>query len=234
MIFRMIRRINEHIIFYLFRRRQIRKKNILEKKAYVDPLSTLEGFNKIGAYSSVQKSDIGYASYCGKYCNIQNTKIGKYCSIGAHLTIIRGQHPIHKNVSTHPSFFSTRKQCGMTYVDKNLFVEEKWADEEGKYSVVIGNDVWIGTNVSILEGIKIGDGAVIGAGAMVVKDIEPYSIYGGVPAKMIKKRFTEPQIDFLCKDKWWDKDETWIKEHLPLFLNIDQYIEVVASEEEIP
>ena len=70
----------------------------------------------------------------------------------------------------------------------------------------IGNDVWIGLNATILDGVTIGDGAIVAAGAVVTKDVPPYAVVAGVPAKIIKYRFTESQIDFLLKFRWWEKD----------------------------
>ena len=83
--------------------------------------------------------------------------------------------------------------------------------------------MWIGNNAIIKYGIKIGDGAIIGSGAMVTKDVEPYSIVGGVPAKIIKYRFTQEQIEFLLNFKWWDKDLDWLKKNKHLFENFGEF-----------
>src|SRR5690606_1387233 len=83
-----------------------------------------------------------------------------------------------------------------------------------KGDTVIGNDVWIGQNVTIMPGIKIGDGAIIAANSTVVKNVEPYAIYGGNPAEFIKKRFRDETIQLLLKLKWWDWDEEKIFNHL--------------------
>ena len=91
--------------------------------------------------------------------------------------------------------------------------------------VTIGNDVWIGANVTIVNGVTIGDGAVIGANSIVTKDIPPYSIYGGVPAKCIRMRFEQNQIDFLLKLKWWNMDEEWIRSNSLLFSDVNCLME---------
>lgn len=91
---------------------------------------------------------------------------------------------------------------------------------ENNFSVEIGNDVWIGDNVILIAGIKIGNGAIIGAGSIVTKDILPYSIVAGNPAKEIRKRFSKEEIEFLEKLEWWNKDETWIKENIKNFSDI--------------
>ena len=85
--------------------------------------------------------------------------------------------------------------------------------------------MWIGYNVTILGGVSIGDGAIVAAGAVVTKDVEPYTIVGGVPAKPLKKRFTDEQIEFLLGFKWWEKDREWIKENKDYFLNIENLME---------
>jgi len=83
-----------------------------------------------------------------------------------------------------------------------------------KGDTVIGNDVWIGQYVTIMPGIKIGDGAIIAANSTVVKNVEPYTIYGGNPAKLIKKRFSDEKIEFLLKIQWWNWDEEKIFNNL--------------------
>ena len=88
----------------------------------------------------------------------------------------------------------------------------------------IGNDVWIGANAIVLDGVTIGDGAIISAGAIVNKNVPPFSIYGGVPARLIRFRFEENEIEFLKKFKWWDKDLNWIKTHTPYFKDIKELI----------
>ena len=126
-----------------------------------------------------------------------------------------GKHPVHF-VSTHPAFYSSHKQF-ITFADKNDYFEEY-------EKVTIGNDVWIGTRVMIIDGVSIGDGAIIAAGAIVTKNVEPYSIVGGVPAKLIRNRFNDQDIEFLKKFKWWNKDFEWIKSNYYKFKNIELFI----------
>ena len=90
-------------------------------------------------------------------------------------------------------------------------ITEAW---DNKGDIVIGNDVWIGYEAVILAGVTIGDGAVIGARAVVTKDIPPYTIVGGVPAKPIRKRFSQETIDLLLKIKWWNWPEERIRQHI--------------------
>ncbi|PCE62606.1 hypothetical protein B7P33_18410 [Sediminicola luteus] len=168
-------------------------------------------------------SELGFASYIGESSNLKKCKIGKYTSIGPDVKCVFGNHPTHTFVSTHPAFFSTRQQSGFTFVEEQLFDEFAIPLEKGKpYTIEIGNDVWIGARVTILDGVKIGDGAIIASGSLVNRDIEPYTIVGGIPAKEIKKRFKQEHIEFLKALAWWEKDYEWIKSKSHLFHDIEE------------
>ena len=169
----------------------------------------------------VFSGSIGYGSYIGADTKLPNTVIGRYCSISWNVQLIAGQHPTKLFVSTHPAFFSNLRQAGFTYVSENIFDEYKFVDNQKRFLLKIGNDVWIGANTTILEGVSIGDGAIIGAGSVVTKDIPPYAIAGGNPAKVIRYRFTEDEIKFLLEYQWWNKDRQWIECHAQLFSDIN-------------
>lgn len=205
----------------LYYRIKFAKKNlVLHKRAYITGRdSYFEGYNCIGS-NSLFHGTIGYGSYIGKDSELDAT-IGRYCCISNRVYTVSGTHPTKDFVSIHPSFYSTKKQSGFSYVTKDTFEETRQNPIDCRTSVYIGNDVWIGCNVTILGGIKIGDGAIIAAGAVVTSDVEPYSIVGGVPAKPIKKRFTDEQIEFLIDYKWWDKSPTWLAENYSLLQNIE-------------
>lgn len=138
-----------------------------------------------------------------------------------------GSHPTSVFVSIHPAFYSIRKQSGFTYVDKEKFSDFQYIDTDSKISVDIGNDVWIGSGVKIMEGVTIGDGAVVAAGAIVTKDVPPYAIVGGVPAKVLKYRFEKDEIEKLLEIRWWDKGEAWIKEHVEEFEDIKVFLKMM-------
>lgn len=185
----------------------------------------LEGKNVINSSSNISSSNVGYATFLGSNCYLPKCKIGRFCSIAPNVRIVVGNHPTSLFVSTHPSFFSTIKQAGFTYVRSNKFIECSYSDLDKSYYVDIGNDVWIGSNVTLLNGITIGDGAIVATGAVVTKNLEPYYIYGGVPAKKIGQRFNDSQISYLKEFKWWNKPEEWIKINSEIFIDIDVFIE---------
>lgn len=161
----------------------------------------------IGSQSFVLNSKIGDYSYLNSNVKIRDSIIGKFCSIGPGVKIVLGNHPTDM-VSTHPSFYSNNKPF-LTFSDKMYFEEYK--------SVTIGNDVWIGEDVLIPGGVKIGDGAIITSRAVVTKDVEPYSIVGGIPAKLIKYRFDEDTRAKIANSKWWDNDDKWFKANFKKF-----------------
>lgn len=188
--------------------------------------TVFEGYNFLGEGSSLYKSYIGRLSYIANHTRLDNVHIGRYCSIGQNVTVVSGRHPSKKMVSTHPAFFSCDNSVtNIHYFNKNMFDEHVYV-EDG-YSVKIGSDVWIGSQVNILEGVTIGDGAIIAAGAMVTKDVEPYSIVGGVPAHLIRKRFTDEQIEALINFKWWNKSDKWIEKYSKDFLDIDLFVQKI-------
>ncbi len=155
--------------------------------------------------ATILNSKINDFSYVGCNSIINYTEIGKFTCIGPDVKIGLGNHPVKNFISLHPVFYSTLAQVGITFSDKNYFKEYD--------KTYIGNDVWIGAGVIIKNGVVIGDGAIIAAGAVVTKDVEPYSIVGGIPAKLIKMRFNDMEIKELGVLRWWDKNIQWLKKN---------------------
>ncbi|MGF1587431.1 MAG: CatB-related O-acetyltransferase [Bacteroidales bacterium] len=183
-----------------------------------------EGGNVIGKNSEIRNSKLGYGTYISGQTKLNNVEIGRFCSIGQHVDNNFAQHPSAIWVSTHPSFFSTKKQAGFCFVTDQKFEEIKYCGKTSQTINIIGNDVWIGNYVKILPGLKIGDGAIIATGAVITKDVEPYTIVGGVPAKLIKYRFEKHQIQWLLSFKWWHKELVWIKSQAENFSDINNFI----------
>jgi len=192
-------------------------KNIIKRSAIAlgikkvkDPLPV--GHYRLHGNAEAKDSTIGNYTYVSPGTLIQSADIGKFCSIGPYTVIGYGNHPANF-ISTSPMFYHTGKIFGKTFALKEAF--------ETYERVTIGNDVWIGANVYIKNGISIGDGCVIAAGAAVVKDVPPYAIVGGVPAKLIRYRFTEDIIKGLLKIKWWNWSDDMLREKQPYFITHD-------------
>ena len=191
---------------------ELKTHSVMEGASYLNKGSVLEGRNYIGRGSRLSNVRVGYGSVVNRDCDLTNTVIGKYCSLGSRIVTELGSHPLDgKHVALHTAFYSTGAVHGYTYAARNTYADEKYIDKDRRIQVVIGNDVWIGNDVSIVEGVTIGDGAAVAAGSVVTKDLEPYGIYGGVPAKKIRSRFPEDKVDILLKSKWWDRDEDEIR-----------------------
>lgn len=158
---------------------------------------------------------LGDFSYIAKNSNVSHCKIGKFCSIGPNFCCGLGIHPT-KGISTAPMFYSTARQNGITLSKENKVEESK--------QTVIGNDVFIGANVTALDGVIIGDGAIIGAGAVVTRDIPPYAIAVGVPAKVVKYRFDETTIKELLENQWWNGDDEVLKQVEHDFWDVDEFL----------
>ena len=204
------------------------KKCIVEKGAYIDKRCVIEGNNRFCGGTRLIDCKIGRCTYFNTGSTFYHAVIGRYSSIGSNVKTINGRHPTSVFVSTFPAFFSTAKQAGFTYVDRNKYDEYLYIRDH--YSIEVGNDVWIGSDVRIMGGLSIGDGAIIAAGAVVVKNVPPYAIVGGVPAHIIRYRFTDNQICSLLKFKWWEKDEDWIRAHADDFEDIDEFFSSIEGE----
>lgn len=149
--------------------------------------------------------------------------IGNFCSIAQNVTVYLGGNHRHDFVTTYP--FGLIHENIFNFIGKHPMTK--------KEDVIIGNDVWIAENVIIMSGVTIGDGAVIANNSHVVKDVEPYSIVGGNPAKFIKYRFSKEQIENLLKIKWWYWNDDKINKFKSLFTNIDEFIKTALEMDKI-
>ena len=186
--------------------------------SFIGPDVILEGHNFIGRFCHIKRSKIGKYSYIGNSCEFSNTNIGSFCSISNNVKIVIGSHPSSDWVSTHPLFYSTTTYVGKGFLKENRF--EEYRKTPNGYICEIGHDVWIGASVNILQGVSIGDGAIIGTNSLVTKDIPPYSIAVGIPARIIRKRFKEDDIELLESLQWWNWEKDRIKYFARYFKNI--------------
>ncbi len=159
--------------------------------------------------------DLGDYSYIGDGTRVIRAEIGRFCSIAGSVQIGLGNHPSGM-VSTSPAFYTNHNAV------RTQWVEHPPEFEEYKQTV-IGNDVWIGTRAMVRDGVAIGHGAIIGAGAVVTKDVEPYAVMAGVPARMIRKRFDDETVEKLLKLNWWDWPENEIRRNAGLFSDIGRF-----------
>lgn len=177
--------------------------------------SSFEGANSVGSNSTI-KGNWGYGSYCGNNCHLQGN-VGRFCSFGSNCKTIFWSHPTtYPFVSTSPIFYSLRKQCGSTFADSQKF-------NEINTPPIFGNDIWVGSDVTFIGSIKIGDGAIILTGAVVTKDVLPYQIVGGIPAKPIGFRYNKKDCEFLIQSKWWSYPIEWFKENWNIFNDFNEF-----------
>ncbi|WP_448699637.1 CatB-related O-acetyltransferase [Mucilaginibacter sp. AW1-3] len=174
-------------------------------------------YNWLGRYSQIYNCNFGDFSYCGDNCSISNANIGKFCSIGPNVRIAPGKHPSSTHISTHPATFNNQPNFLKSFIGRDTY---KSFEE-----VTIGNDVWIGANCLIVDGVSIGHGSIIAANSVVNKNVGDYELVGGVPAKLIKKRFKDEDIDNLLKIKWWDKGDEWIQRNIEQFSSVEEFID---------
>ncbi|MDB2414825.1 CatB-related O-acetyltransferase [Rickettsiales bacterium] len=155
-----------------------------------------------------------YLDDADKKKDVDRLIIGKYCSIASGVKFMLGGNQGHRHdwLATYP----------LEIIEDTKNTKRKMpAGYLGKGDTVIGNDVWIGFEALIMPGVKIGDGAVIAARAVVTKDVEPYTIVGGNPAKLIRKRLNNQDIDFMLDIKWWDWHEDKIRENIDALRKCD-------------
>lgn len=192
--------------------------------ANVSMCSTFEGMCKIYRYTSF-KGHLGMGSYIANNCDL-SAYIGRFTSIAPYVRCNYGVHPCQAPfVSASPCFYSlnpSHSQCGSTFATEQLMNEFSLIDAKRGIALSIGNDVWIGEGAFLVGGIVIGDGAVVLAHAVVTKDVPPYAIVGGVPARIVKYRYDTDTIQWLLKIKWWNNSKEWFVENWRLIVDIEK------------
>lgn len=164
---------------------------------------------------------IGNFSYVSNDSRLFNVEVGNFCSIGPHVQIGLAPHPSRIFVSTYPAFYSEcNAGCPLAFSENKIF-------NDAMPITIIANDVWIGTNIIIPGGIRIGTGAIVAASSVVVKDVPPYAIVGGNPARVIRYRFSEEQIKFLLASEWWNWPIEKIRQHVGDFSDIENFQAII-------
>lgn len=184
----------------------------------VDPSAVVIGsrlgrFTEVGARTSFTESVLGDYSYVVNDSEVIYTTIGKFCSIAAMVRLNPGNHPMWRASQSHFVYRASRYFAGET--DEAAFFEWRRA-----HKVTIGHDVWIGHGAIVLPGRSIGTGAVIAAGAVVTRDVAPYAIVAGVPARAIRERFSAGIAERLQALAWWDWEHERLRLALPDFRSL--------------
>ena len=182
--------------------------------------SRIGSWTEIGKNTHIVDSTVGDYTYDAGDVSIIYSDIGKFCSIASHARINPGNHPMHRVTQHH--FTYRRAQYGFGEDDHDFFAWRKY------HSCKIGHDVWIGHGAVVMPGVSIGVGAVVGSQAVVTKDVDPYAVVAGVPAKPIKKRFDDATIDKLLSIEWWDWDRSCLEERFADLLSVEQFLEKYA------
>lgn len=194
---------------YIFSRLMKRLRPAAVRNSFVHSTS------KIEPGSQVVDSEFGRHSYCGYDCTFLNVSVGSFCSISDSVVVGGSNHPMHF-VSTSPVFLSHRDS-----------VKAKFS----KFDYVhlprtrIGNDVWLGHSVRIRAGVEIDHGAVVAMGSVVTKDVHPYSVVGGNPARVLRMRFSEEVIDGLLATEWWTLSDEELGRWATWFDNPEKFLQ---------
>lgn len=191
----------------------------------VSPLAILHNvkYDKTSSIRSLVKMEraaIGKCSSIGTLSAAYDCEIGKFCSIARECYIGGASHPLDW-VSTSGCFYLKSNFTGVCYHE---------ADYHWHTQTKIGNDVWLGIRTIIRGGVTIGDGAVIGAGSIVTKDVGPYEIWAGNPARFIRKRFDDETIEKLLEAQWWDWDETKLAEMGQYFSDTEKFLTMLNKD----
>ncbi|WP_319002180.1 CatB-related O-acetyltransferase [Pseudomonas chlororaphis] len=181
-------------------------------KAVID--SSIPSTSKVESGSTVLGTTFGAYSFCGYDCTFIKCEVGRFCSIASKVVVGGARHPM-EYVSTSPVFLSHKES-----------IKTKFSRHEYHWQprTVIGHDVWIGEGVYVKGGVTIGVGAVVGMGSVVTKDIPPYAIYAGNPARLIRYRFSEAVVAALLKSQWWEYSDEELRAVAPDFNDPETFL----------
>ncbi len=171
--------------------------------------SELGAWTEVGARATLVETELGDYSYVVHDCHVIYTEIGKFCSIAAQCRINPGNHPLDRAALHHFTYRSFQFDMGED--------DDASFDWRRAAKVVLGHDVWIGHGAVVLPGVTVGTGAAIGAGAVVSKDVPPFTVVAGVPAKPLRERFPRDVQEALMRIRWWDWEHEALCAALPDF-----------------
>lgn len=198
---------------------------LLSEAPNVDPTARIRdcqlgAWTAVGARTTMAESVMGDYSYVTNDASIIYSEIGKFCSIAAHTRLNPGNHPTWRAALHHFSYRSVSYQLGEDD-------DEEFFEWRRKRKVTLGNDVWIGHAAILLPGVTIGTGAVVGASAVVNRDVPPFAVYSGFPAKLLRWRFDEPVREALLRIAWWDWPRERLRDALADFrkLRAEEFVE---------
>ncbi len=176
-------------------------------------------YTEIGSWNYLENVDFGAFSYTGPWCILQNADIGPFANIAAAVRIGPTDHPMDRPCQHHITY--RRLMYGFADTDDEALFAARRADR-----LTLGPDVWIGHGATVMPGVTMGAGSVLGAGAVLTKDLPPFAVAVGVPARPIRRRFAEREIEALMEIAWWDWGYEKIKERLhDLALPVAEFIE---------
>ena len=167
---------------------------------------------RLGGPCHLVDVELGDRSYVEVGCRLTSTRVGRYSSIAPYTLVGPPEHPVDGYASTHPRFYRRVDALGW-----DLVAEDQREEVQQTH---IGNDVWLGAGVTVLTGRVVGDGAIVAAGAVVTRDVPPYAIVGGVPARFIRHRFDAETVARLLARPWWNRDESWVRAHAREFTDV--------------
>jgi acetyltransferase-like isoleucine patch superfamily enzyme len=186
---------------------------------WISPSTTFGRNCRINGSVHIVDSSFGDWSYVETDARVTSAVIGKFTAIGPRAQVGLLGHPVADNASLHPAFYLHRPRFGYDLVPRDL--------HDDALPTTLGNDVWIGSAALIRDGITVGDGAVIGAGSVVTRDVPPFAVAAGTPARVLRFRFDEDTIAFLQALRWWDRSDAWLQEHAELMGDVHRLRQVV-------
>ncbi len=184
--------------------------------------SRLGAWTEIGPHSRLEETVFDDYSYTDGDAIIIYSEIGKFANIASHVRINPSNHPMHRVTLHHCTY--RRKRYGFADTD-----DESIFSWRRSHACRVGHDAWIGHAATIMPGVTIGTGAVVGSGAVVTKDVAPYEIVAGVPARTIRKRFPDEVIERLLEIAWWNWDRKMLKERFADFNDLNVFLEKYST-----